>query len=221
MVSSKEEILKKLADAVVEGDEDKCRQYAEEALKAGIDAYEAIMSGCAEGMKIVSHKYETGEMYVPEILLSAQAMYAAIEVLKPHIKVDKSRVTGTVVLGVVEGDIHDIGKNLVKIMLDAAGFKVVDLGRDVPLPKFVEAIKEHNADVLGMSALMTTTMVNMPKVIELLKQAGLRDKVGVIIGGAPTSMEFAKQIGADTWAKDASAAVPEVVRLITEKRKAA
>jgi len=217
-LSSKEVILKKLAECVVNGEEDECEKWAREALEAGVDAYEAIMDGCAEGMKIVSRKYEEGEYYVPEILLSASAMYRAVDVLKPHIKVEKMATPRTVVLGVVEGDIHDIGKNLVKTMLEAAGFKVIDLGKDVPREKFIEAIKEHEADVLGMSALMTTTMPEMKKVIEKLEEAGLRNKVLIVIGGAPTSIDYARQIGADSWAKDASAAIPEIQKLLSPRK---
>ncbi|MCC6013320.1 MAG: corrinoid protein [Candidatus Verstraetearchaeota archaeon] len=212
----KEEIFKNLAKCVVDGDEEGAKKWAEEAIKAGIDAYEAIMKGLAEGMKVVSEKYEKGEYYVPEVLLSASAMTAAVEILKPHIKVEKAEKPITIVIGVVEGDIHDIGKNLVKIMLESAGFKVIDLGRDVPLSKFVEEAKKHNADVIAMSALMTTTMPGMKKVIELLIKEGYRDKVKTIIGGAPTSLEYAKSIGADAWAKDASEAV-DVIRNLVAK----
>jgi corrinoid protein of di/trimethylamine methyltransferase len=212
----KEEIFKNLAKCVVDGDEEGARRWAEEAIKAGIDAYEAIMNGLAEGMKVVSELYEKGEYYVPEVLLSASAMTAAVEILKPHIKVEKAEKPITIVLGVVEGDIHDIGKNLVKIMLESAGFKVIDLGRDVPLSKFVEEAKKHNADVIAMSALMTTTMPGMKKVIELLIKEGYRDKVKTIIGGAPTSLDYAKSIGADAWAKDASAAVGVIKNLVAK-----
>ncbi|NHV45355.1 MAG: cobalamin-binding protein [Candidatus Verstraetearchaeota archaeon] len=212
----KEEIFKNLAKCVVDGDEEGARKWAEKAIKAGIDAYEAIMNGLAEGMKVVSELYEKGEYYVPEVLLSASAMTAAVEILKPYIKVEKAEKPITIVLGVVEGDIHDIGKNLVKIMLESAGFKVIDLGRDVPLSKFVEEAKKHNADVIAMSALMTTTMPGMKKVIELLIKEGYRDKVKTIIGGAPTSLDYAKSIGADAWAKDASTAVSVIKNLVAK-----
>ena len=218
-MSSREEILKKLAQAVIDGDEEAAREWAQKALEAGVDAYEAIMQGCAEGMKVVSDLYDKGEYYVPEILLSADAMYAAVEVLRPHLKVaEKAERPATVVLGVVEGDIHDIGKNLVKLMLSSAGFNVIDLGRDVPLKKFIEAIKEHKAEVLAMSALMTTTMPGMKKVIEMLQQEGMRDQVRIIIGGAPTSMDYARSIGADMWGKDALEAVSKVKQLVSELR---
>ncbi|NHV61023.1 MAG: cobalamin-binding protein [Candidatus Verstraetearchaeota archaeon] len=216
MGMDKEEIFKNLAKCVVDGDEEGAKRWAEEAIKNNIDAYEAIMKGLAEGMRVVSELYEKGEYYVPEVLLSASAMNVAVEILKPHIKVDKTAKPITVVLGVVEGDIHDIGKNLVKIMLDSAGFRVIDLGRDVPLQEFVRAVKEHGAEVIGMSALMTTTMPGMKKVIELLVSEGYRDKVKIMIGGAPTTMEYARSIGADSWGKDASEAVG-IVRSLTAK----
>ncbi len=212
----KEELFKNLAKCVVDGDEDGAKRWAEEAIKNNIDAYEAIIKGLAEGMRAVSQLYEKGEYYVPEVLLSASAMNVAVDILKPHIKVDKTAKPTTVVLGVVEGDIHDIGKNLVKIMLDSAGFKVIDLGKDVPLIEFVKAVKEQGAEVIGMSALMTTTMPGMKKVVELLASEGYRDKVKIMIGGAPTTMEYAKSIGADSWGKDASEAVG-IVRTLTAK----
>jgi corrinoid protein of di/trimethylamine methyltransferase len=201
------EILKGLADATVVGDAEKTAKLAHEALNSGIDAYDAIMQGCAEGMKVVSNKYETGEMYVPEILLSAEAMYAAIDILKPHLKVEKAAAQAKVVIGVVEGDIHDIGKNLVRIMLDASGFKIFDLGRDVPVKEMAAKAATEGAQVVAISTLMTTTMPNMKRVVDELKSLGVKDKVKVLIGGAPTSDEFAKSIGADAWAKDATAAI--------------
>ena len=207
------EILKGLADATVIGDAEKTAKLAHEALDTGIDAYDAIMEGCAEGMKVVSNKYETGEMYVPEILLSAEAMYAAIDILKPHLKVEKAAAQAKVVIGVVEGDIHDIGKNLVRIMLDASGFKLFDMGRDVPVKDMAAKAASEGAQVVAISTLMTTTMPNMKRVVDELKSLGVKDKVKVLIGGAPTSEEFAKSIGADAWAKDATAAIKVAQRL--------
>jgi corrinoid protein of di/trimethylamine methyltransferase len=207
------EILKGLADATVAGDAEKTAGLANEALRTGIDAYDAIMGGCAEGMKVVSNKYETGEMYVPEILLSAEAMYAAIDILKPHLKVEKAAAQAKVVIGVVEGDIHDIGKNLVRIMLDASGFKIFDLGRDVPIKDMAAKAATEGAQVVAISTLMTTTMPNMKRVVDELKALGIKDKVKVLIGGAPTSEEFAKSIGADAWAKDATAAIKVAEKL--------
>lgn len=215
----KEEILKGLADATAAGDAEKCAAYAREALDNGVDAYDAIMQGCAAGMKIVSDKYECGEMFVPEILLAAEAMYAAIDILKPHIKTGKAAATGTVVLGVVEGDIHDIGKNLVRIMLDASGYQIVDMGRDVPIRDMANKAKEVNADIVAISTLMTTTMSNMKKVVDELVALGVKGHTKVLIGGAPTSMEFAKSIGADSWCKDATASIKEAEKLVLEARE--
>lgn len=207
---SKEEVFEKLKQAVIEGDDVAAKKWAEEAVKRGIDAYEAIAKGCLEGMNIVGDKYARREYFIPEVVLAAQAMSNAVEVLKPHIKMEKGPA-GIVVIGTVQGDVHDIGKNIVKIMLEAAGFKVFDLGRDVPLNKFVETAREQGAQIIALSALMTTTMPGMGKVIQLLKEKGLRDRVKVMIGGAPTSEDFARKIGADAWGKDAVAAV-EIAR---------
>jgi corrinoid protein of di/trimethylamine methyltransferase len=212
------EILKGLADATVAGDSEQTAKFANEALSSGVDAYDAIMEGCAAGMKVVSDKYESGDLFVPEILLAAEAMYAAIDILKPHIKAGKASATGTVVLGVVEGDIHDIGKNLVRIMLDAAGYQVIDMGRDVPIKDMAAKAKEVNADVVAISTLMTTTMPNMKKVVDEIASLGIKNKTKILIGGAPTSMEFAKSINADSWCKDATTAVKEAEKLVLQAR---
>jgi len=208
----KAEILKGLADATVAGDVEKATNLAKEAIRAGIDAYEAIMNGCAAGMNVVSEKYEKGDMYVPEILCSAEAMYSALEILRPHLKASKVEVPKKVVLGVVRGDIHDIGKNLVKLMLDAAGFKVIDLGRDVPNEQFVEVALKENAEIVGLSALMTTSMVNMPLIIKDLKTKS--PKTVAMVGGGPISPELAKNYGADGYAKDAAEAVKVAKSLV-------
>jgi corrinoid protein of di/trimethylamine methyltransferase len=208
----KDEILRGLTDSVVSGDVEKCVEYAKKALEAGIDAYEAIMEGCARGMSIVSEKYEKGEMYVPEILCSAEAMYAAMYVLRPHLKAESIGTPRKVVLGVVRGDIHDIGKNLVKLMMEAAGFQVIDLGRDVPNEKFVDAAVREGADIVGLSALMTTSMVVMPEVIKEIKKRS--PKTMTMVGGGPLSPELAKVYGADGYAKDASQAVKVAKSLI-------
>jgi len=211
LLSSKEELLEQLSNAVIEGDEDKCAELAQEALDVGIDPYEAIMKGCNKGMEIVSEKYEKKEMFVPEILLSADAMYAALDILRPHLKVDASLTkTGNVVIGVAEGDIHDIGKNLVLMMLDVAGYTIYDVGRDVPVDTFVAKAAEVDADVVAMSALMTTSMIRMEPVIKGLKEKNLKAKV--IIGGAPISQNYADKIGADGYGKDAV----EAVRVVNE-----
>lgn len=211
---SKEDILSRLADAVVAGDEEACRKGAKEALEAGVDPYVAIMDGCTAGMMVVSEKYEKKEMFVPEIMISAEAMYGAIEVLRPHLKAEEAAVKGTVVLGVCEGDIHDIGKSLLKIMLDVSGFKVVDLGRNVILNRFVDSAKENNAQVIAMSALMTTSMLGMEVVIKMLEKQGLRDKIKTIIGGAAVGTAYAEQIGADAYEEDAARGAKRIATLV-------
>jgi len=210
-------ILNGLADAVVAGDTEGAVRLANDALKSGVDPYRAIMEGCSKGMEILSRKYDEGDAYVPEILVSADAMNAAIAVLKPHIKVQGTKTSGKVVLGVCEGDVHDIGKNIVKIMLDAADFKVVDLGYSVSAKQFVEAVRKEQPDIVGISALMTMTMMGMQEVVEALRESGLRDGVKVIVGGGPVSAEFAEKIGADGFGDNAPEAVRLAERVMTDK----
>jgi len=207
-------ILNQLAEAVVEGDDDLAEELAQKALEEGVDPYEAIVDGLAKGMIIVSDKYEKGEAFVPHLLIASGAMYAGMDILTPHMKVEEGAGKRSIgVIGTIEGDVHDIGKNLVKTMMSASGFDMVDLGHDVPVEKFIEVAKEKKADLVSMSALMTTTMTNMERVIEMLQEDGIRDSLIVMIGGAPVSPEFAEKIGADSthpdsmaateWAKDA------------------
>ena len=210
----REEILSGLAEAVIEMDEGGARELSEEALVAGIDAYEAIMAGLAKGMEVVSDKYERQEYFVPEILLCADAMYAALEVLRPHVKPEELAGAAKIVIGVIEGDIHDIGKNIVKMMMEGAGFEVHDLGRDVPVGRFVDEAERVGAEIIAMSTLMSTTMDGMGRVVELLKQRGLRGRVKVLIGGCPVSHTFARKIGADAYAPDASEGVRTAKRLV-------
>jgi corrinoid protein of di/trimethylamine methyltransferase len=214
---SQQEILEKLTKAVVDGDPDACKRLANEALKAGIDPYVAIMEGCSKGMAILSTMYDKGEAFVPDILVSADAMNDAIAILKPHMKVEKAAVKGKIVLGVCEGDIHDIGKNIVKILLDAAGYEITDLGASVPTKKFIETVREQKPDVVGISALMTFTMFGMPEIIEALKDAQLRDSVKVIVGGGPISAMFAEKIGADGFGANGPEAVKLVGKILSEK----
>jgi len=211
----KEEILKGLAEATIAGDVEKATNLANEAIRAGIDAYEAIVGGCVEGMKVVSDKYEKGEMYVPEILCSAEAMYAAMDVLKPYLKTESLGTQKKVVLGTATGDIHDIGKNLVKLMMEAAGFQVIDLGTDVSKEKFVEAVMRENADICGISALMTTSMAFMPEVIKAVKEKSPRTIT--MVGGGPLSPAIAKSFGADGYGKDAVEAIRVAKKLLEER----
>ena len=212
MSDRKQEILNGLADAVIQMDEDRAVALAQEALAEGLDAFEAITEGLAKGMDVVSEKYDNEEYFVPEILLCSDAMYAAIAVLKPHINPESVGTPAKVVIGVVEGDTHDIGKNIVKIMMGAAGFELHDLGRDVPIQRFVDEAVAVDAHVIALSTLMSTTREGMKRVVEGLKEAGIRDQVKVIIGGPPVSWAYAREIGADAYGSSA----PEGVRLARE-----
>ena len=200
-------ILRELARAVVEMDEDRAVAAARRAIEAGVEAYVAISEGLSRGMIEVGDLYDRGEYFVPEILICSDAMNAAIEVLKPHLTRAPDRKPVRVILGVVEGDIHDIGKNIVGIMLGAAGFEVQDLGRDVPADAFVAAARAAGSGIVGLSTLMSTTMSSMGKVIEALGEAGLRERFGVMIGGCPITAAFAQKIGADGHGRNARAAV--------------
>jgi dimethylamine corrinoid protein len=214
-MTSKESILKGLADSVVEGNRERAIDLANKAVKEGIDAYSAIMDGCARGMNIVSERYERREMFVPEILLSARAMNGAVDILKPHLKASRTTIPLKTVLGVVSGDIHDIGKNLVKLLLETAGITVFDLGKDVPYGKFVEKAKEEHVDMIGMSALMTTSMMGMAEVVKLAGKAV--PNVKIMIGGAPVTQEYCDKIGADGYADNASKAAKLAEKLAKDR----
>ncbi|MCR4424277.1 MAG: corrinoid protein [candidate division WOR-3 bacterium] len=201
-----------LVDAVVALDPVRVAQLCQEALRQGLAPEEALEKGLARGMRVVGEKFAAREFFVPEVLLASKAMYAGFDILKEQLP-RGTRSRGRVALGVVQGDIHDIGKNIVKVMVQAAGFEVVDLGRNVPIERFVTAAEE-GVQIVGMSSLMTTTMPNMAKVIEALKKQGLRERVKVLVGGAPVTRLFAERIGADGYAPDAHSAVVEVERLL-------
>jgi corrinoid protein of di/trimethylamine methyltransferase len=218
--NDKETIMKRLTDAVIAGDTATAEQTAKDALAAGISAYDAIMNGLAEGMKTVGDKYEKKEYFLPDMLISADAMYAGLNILTPHIPKSESKSKGKIVLGVVEGDIHDIGKNIVKIMLTAAGYEVVDLGRDVPTADFVEKAKSEGAQVIAMSTLLTPTLMSMKTVEDKLKEEGMKDKVRTVIGGGATSEDWKSKIGSDAYGKDASEAVDKVKVLIESIKSA-
>ena len=213
MARDREDILKDLADGVLNLDEDLAVRAAHEAVAAGLNAFDAISLGLVVGMNRAGELYDEEEYFVPELLICSDAMYAALEVLKPHIKTDDMVQKIGCVIGVVEGDTHDIGKNLVKIMLDVAGFEMYDLGRNVPLAHFIEKAKEVDAKLICLSTLMTTTMDGMSSLIEMLKEEGIRDRFKVLVGGGPISQAFADRIGADGYADNAASAV-RVARLI-------
>lgn len=196
-----------LINAVLEGDQATVKLEVMEAISRGESANEIMNNGLIAAMDIVGAKMEAEELFIPEVLMSANAMSAGVEILKPHLSEDEDQHRGTVVIGSIFGDIHDIGKNLVKMLMESAGFKVVDLGINVAPDQFLAAVRENNADIVGMSALLTTTMPVMQDVITKLEENGLRDKVKVIIGGAPVSAAYAEKIGADAHGADAGAAV--------------
>ena len=208
----KTELLRELHDAVVAFEEDDSARLCNEALALGIDAYDAIMDGLAAGMATVGKLYEEKEYFVPELLLCSDALYAGLEILRPHIRPGVAHSAGKIIIGVVEGDIHDIGKTLVKTMFEAGGWEIFDLGKDVKLEKFVEELARTDADVVALSALMTTSMLAMPKLIEMLKAR--KPEVIIMVGGAPLNADIAKQYGADGYANDAISAVQETARLL-------
>jgi corrinoid protein of di/trimethylamine methyltransferase len=213
-MSERDRIFEKLKEAVDLGDEDLAEEWARKALEEGVPPYDAIILGLAEGMKIVGDKYEKKEYFLPDMLLSADAMYAGLNILTPHIPKDSTKSKGKIILGVVEGDVHDIGKNIVKVMLTASGYEVIDLGRDVPTPEFIEKAKSEGAHVIAMSTLMTPTLMSMQDVEESLDKEGMKDKVRTIIGGGSVSEEWRQRIGSDAYGKDATEAVSKIKTLI-------
>ena len=196
-----------ITDSLIAMDEKKLTELVQEALDQGVSAKEILNESLIPGMDIVGEKMESGDMFIPEVLKSAKAMSAAVEILKPLLGDEGICTAGKVVVGTVKGDLHDIGKNLVAMMLESAGFEVYDLGIDVPPEKFIAAVKEKEADLLGLSALLTTTMPMMKQTIDAIVESGLRDSVKVIVGGAPVNQDFAEKIGANGYAPDAGSAV--------------
>ncbi|HSN15992.1 MAG TPA: corrinoid protein [Anaeromyxobacteraceae bacterium] len=221
MSSEKEALHRQLSRSVLEMDEEGVRAAASEVVARGLDAYEAIERGLVDGMNEAGRRFDAEEYFVPEILVCSDAMYAGIELLRPHIKPNDRTERHRVVIGVVEGDTHDIGKNLVRILLEAAGFDVIDLGRDVPVRRFVEAAIEKDARVIALSTLMTTTMEGMAEVIRILRAENVRERFKVIVGGGPISQQFADRIGADGYSAKAAEAVQLVRRLVARGEVAA
>ena len=214
MAKSKEELLEKLSECVVEMEDEEVVDVANEYVESGYPALDGIMEGRVDGMNKASDLYDEEEYFVTDLLLCSDAMYSGIDILKPHLPVEENKGEKLkIVIGVVEGDTHDIGKNLVKIMLDTAGFEMYDLGRDVPLDNFVDKAIEVGASLICMSTLMTTTMDGMRIVIEKLKEKGIRDNVKVMVGGSPISQKYANEIGADGYSANAVGAVKLAKRL--------
>jgi len=208
---------KDIAEALQRGDADKVGELVRLALIEELSPKEILENGLIRGMNIIGIKFKNNEIYIPEVLIAARAMHAGMELLRPKLVETGVKNIGKVVIGTVKGDLHDIGKNLVKMMLEGAGFEVIDLGADVSVEKFVSAVKEYHPDILGMSALLTTTMLNMSEVIEALQTADLRGKVKVMVGGAPITKHYAEQIGADGYSPDAATAVEDARLLLTLK----
>ena len=214
MAKTKEEYLEELSTAVVEMEEDDAAEIAREFIDEGYDAYEGISYGLVDGMNKAGELFEEEEYFIPELLACSDAMNKGIEVLSPHIERQEISDEKIIVIGVVQGDTHDIGKNLVALLEEVAGYKIVDLGRDVPPGALVDKAEEVGADIIALSTLMTTTMPRMKEVIDLLKERNLRDKYKVIIGGAPVSPKFADDIGADGYSANANGAVRLVQELL-------
>lgn len=212
------DILKEISEYLQQGDNERVSALTKRAVEEEIPPKEILDKVLIAGMNIIGEKYRDHEIFLPDVLLAAKAMYAGMNVLKPLFIKEGIPTIGKVVIGTVHGDLHDIGKNLVGIMLKGAGFEVIDLGNNVPPEKFIETAKEENAAVIGMSALLTTTMQVMRRVVELLKEEGLSDRIKTIIGGAPVSVEFAQEIGADAYGYDSSNAVECVKNLIKNVR---
>ncbi len=203
-----------LADGIMKGDVKVVESEVNKALNEGAEARDILVKGLIGGMSVVGERFKTGEMFLPEVLMSAHAMHQGLGIVKPLLAKAGQKAMGRVVIGTVEGDIHDIGKRIVGFLLEGNGYEVIDLGVDVKAEAFAQAIGEHKPDILGMSALLTTTMPNMKKTIDLLKDRGLREKIRIVVGGAPVNEEFAKSIGADGYAPEAGSAVELVKKAI-------
>jgi 5-methyltetrahydrofolate--homocysteine methyltransferase len=202
-----EQVLKEIYDSIFNGEAEVTKAKVREALDAKIEAGRILNESMIVAMAEVGKMFEEGEYFVPEMLIAARAMQGGLGILKPYLVDSNIKPVGKVVLGTVKGDLHDIGKNLVSMMLEGAAFEIIDLGSDVPPEKFIEAVRDSGANILGMSALLTTTMPNMKVTIDALKAANLRDKIKIMVGGAPLTDTYAKEIGADGYASDANRAV--------------
>ncbi len=212
-------LIEEIVDATVHYDESRCVALARQALDEGIDPFKVIQEGFSRGMQVVGEKFSTLEYCLPEVMLAADAMNAATEILKPRLmESHEGDSEGIIVLGVMQGDIHDLGKNIVKIMLEASGFTVHDLGNDTPVRQFIEKAEAVDADIIAASAILTTTMTYMPDIAAMLDELGLREKYMLMVGGAPVIHEWAMEIGADGYGEDAVEAVEVAKRLMQKKR---
>jgi len=198
-------LYERIATAIMEGDADKTASLVQRALDQDLPAKDILDNGMVVGMGEVGARFKVGDMFVPEVLMSADSMQAGLDVLRPHLVASGVKLIGKILMGTVKGDLHDIGKNLVNMMCEGAGFEVIDIGFNADPDKFVEAIKEHQPDVVGMSAMLTTTMRAMAQTIKAIEEAGLRDQVKIMVGGAPVDAAFAERIGADGYGSNAPA----------------
>lgn len=210
-------ILSRLKNGVINYDEEIVVNAAHDVLKHNLDAYKAVMNGLVSGIEEVGELYERGEYFVPEMMMCSDALYAGLHILRPHIKNSNSGVKGQIVIGVVQGDVHDIGKNIVKMMFDAAGFEVHDLGRDVPLDKFVAEQLRTDSEIVCLSAMMSTTAVGMSDIIKQIKAKNPRVKI--MVGGAPLNEETAQKWGADGYARDANNAIKYAIKLVSSLKR--
>lgn len=208
------ELFGKMAEALIAGWQDEVKKLTQEALDQGVGAKQILDKGLLAGMDVVGKRFKAGEMFIPEVLLCARCMHGAMDILRLLLSESDVAGMGTFVIGTVEGDLHDIGKNLVSMMLQGAGFKVVDLGTNITAGQFVEAVKQHKPKILGMSALLTTTMPKMEQTIAAIKEAGIRDQVKIMAGGAPVTQDFVDKIGADAYGANAASAVDKAKELI-------
>jgi len=208
--------IQEIAAAVENGKVKIIEELVQEALDSGVDPNDILEDGMIAAMAIIGEKFQVNEVFVPEMLVSAKAMKKGVEILRPNLKSGSLGKMGKIVIGTVAGDLHDIGKNLVALMIESAGFEVIDLGVDVPPEKFVEALSEHpDCKLVGASSLLTTTMVSLKNTVEAIKAAGLKDRVKVMIGGAPVTQEYADEIGADAYTPDAGSAASKAIELVS------
>ncbi len=206
--------LSALAENLINGKANEVKELTQKALDEGVPPGEILNEGLIKGMNVVGERFKNNEFYVPEVLIAARAMHSGMDILKPKLAESGVQPIGKVLLGTVKGDLHDIGKNLVAMMLEGAGFEVIDLGIDVPPEKFVQAVNEQGGDVIAMSALLTTTMTQMKTTLEALEEAGVKSKVKTLIGGAPVTQNYADEIGADGYARDAASAADKAKELL-------
>ena len=201
------DILEKIASNLYNGEDAEVAELVQDALDQGLPPNDILQNGLIAGMDEVGRDFKAGDLFVPEVLIAARAMHAGMGILRPFLSEGEAAGAGKYVIGTVKGDLHDIGKNLVKMMLEGGGFETIDLGTDVDANAFVDAVREHQPALVGMSALLTTTMVQMRSIVEALEEAGLRDSVKIMVGGAPVTDAFAREIGADAYSPDAASAV--------------